>query len=452
MVSLSCGSMNLMILVIVLYSVILFSAGIFIKNAKNGKEYSTGKQKINVFGIASALVMTYFGAGFILGGAELGYKYGIYGLVYGLAAAIGLFLLGIFSRIIYTQSKKEKISTISMFLFKKYKDKKIEILAALISIIALIGIASAQFFAAIKIFTVLGMNTWISSAITFIIVVLIATKGIGAFAKFSKINIIMATIGAIAAIIFVYNMNIKPLFDVSFEAISLSSFLWVLLPTMLYTLIGQDLLQKIYSSNSWKNARKASFISSAVIALLSFFPVIIGMQSKALFQIEAYEALPKFIAFAFPSLLKGLFIAAILAAVIGTSQSVINAAATQFSEDLIKNPRKHKRIHALSALVISFLALILALISGSIVNNIVLACTIYTAAMFVPISVAFFSKSPRKIFKPVFIISILSIILTILIETGLIKISIPSIIISILASFVLLSIYLLCKNKLKLIN
>jgi SSS family solute:Na+ symporter len=444
--------MNLMSLIIVLYSVILFGAGIFIKNAKNGKEYTVGKQKINVFGIASALVMTHFGAGFILGGAELGYRYGIYGLVYGLAAAIGLFFLGIFSKRIYTQAKKEKISTISMFLFKKYKNKKIEILAAVISIIALIGIASAQFFAAIKIFSVLGMNMEISSAITFIIVILIATKGIDAFAKFSKINIAMAAIGAIAAIIFVYNMKIKPLFNVTFETISPSSLLWILLPTMLYTLIGQDLQQKIYSSDSWKNARNASFISSVIIALLSLFPVIIGMQSKALFQIEAYEALPKFIAFAFPSILKGLFIAAILAAVIGSSQSVINAAATQFSEDLIKNPKKHKRIHAISALVISSLALILALLSGSIVNNIVLACTIYTAAMFMPISVAFFSKNPRKIFKPVFIISILSIILTLIIETGLINTSIPSIIISVLSSFILLTLYLLCKNKLKSVN
>lgn len=438
--------MNLTIFVILLYSVVLFGAGVFIKSANNGREYSIGKQKIGVLGIASALVMTHFGAGFILGGAELGYKYGIYGLVYGLAAAIGLFFLGIFSRRIYTQAKKEKISTISMFLLKKYKDKKIEILAAVISVIALIGIASAQFFAAIKIFSVLGMNTWVSSAVTFVIVVLIATKGIGAFAKFSKINVVMAAIGAIAAIVFVYNMKIKPLFDMGFEAITPSSLLWVLIPTMLYTLIGQDLQQKIYSSDSWKSARNASFISSGVLALLSFFPVIIGMQSKSLFQIEAYEALPKFIAFAFPSLLKGLFIAAILAAVIGSSQSVINAAATQVSEDLIKSPRRHKGMYSISAFVISLLSLVIALFSASIVNNIVLACTIYTAGMFMPISIAFFYNKPWKIFKSVFIISIISIVLTILIETGMIRTSIPSIVISVILSFVFLGSFLLYKK------
>jgi SSS family solute:Na+ symporter len=143
-----------------------------------------------------------------------------------------------------------------------------------------------------------------------------------------------------------------------------------------------------------------------------------------------------------PSLLKGFFIAAILAAVIGSAQSVINAAATQVSEDIFRfkklSDRLRGKIAAISAVVISIVAFIITLFSSSIVNNIILAYTFYTASMFVPVLAAFYLKKTWISAKNIFIISLIGLFASAILELGIIKIKIPSIVISVIISSIIL--------------
>ncbi len=143
----------------------------------------------------------------------------------------------------------------------------------------------------------------------------------------------------------------------------------------------------------------------------------------------------------------------IIAAVIGSSQSVINAASTQFTEDiLIKLRTMSKKIKdclaPLVAIIFSIAALLLAIYSDSIVNNIILAYTLFTAGMFIPIIIAFFSSNPEKYSKIAFPVSIIGILISLIFELKLITIEIPSIIISILLSLLIFFIYgIVVSNK-----
>ncbi len=280
-----------------------------IKSANNLEDYSTAKRQLGIIAVAVGLTVTHFGGGFILGGAELSYKYGIYGFAYAFSAALGIFILGILSYKIYDKAKDNKIRTVSSFLLKQYKDEKIALIASVLSILALIGIASAQFFAAIKIFNLIGLSMELSSVFLLLIVSIVSKKGINALTSFGKYNILIALAGVIATIFIAGNIPNLPLQKVSYEQISFFGLLWIIIPTTLYTIIGQDFHQKIYSSKSKRIAKLACFTSAIILLILGVFPTIIGMQSRSLFNIDAYDAFPKFIAFIMPSIFKGLLIA-----------------------------------------------------------------------------------------------------------------------------------------------
>lgn len=440
--------MDVTLLIIGVYFIALILFGIFVNKSKNSSDFSIAKKSLGILSIASGLVMTHYGGGFILGGAELGYQYGFYGLAYGLAAALGVLFLGVF--LAKKISKfNGKIITVPSFLLKKYGDKKLFYLAASLSIIALVAIASAQLFAAMKIFSALNIPVRISSILITVIVCLIAMKGMNALTKSGEYNLIIASIGAIFAIGLTFRMPNVVQNPVVFNSMPISNFLWILIPTVLYTLIGQDFHQKLYSANSYFVAKTACILAAIALFLLSFFPVLIGMKSKSLFLIGASEAMPRFILYSMPSIFKGFFIAAILAAVIGSAQSVINAAATQVSEDLLSfkklSNKARGRIAAIAAISISIIAFVLTLFSSSIVNNIILAYTFYTASMFVPIIAAFYLKKSTISSRNIFIIALVGLFVSMVFEFGVIKTTIPSIIISVVVSLSLAVVIILLK-------
>jgi SSS family solute:Na+ symporter len=440
--------MDITILVIIAYLIAMIITGICIKRCKDSSEYSTAKHSLTIAAVTTGLVMTHFGGGFILGGAELGYKYGIYGLVYAVSASLGVLVLGIvLSKRIYKESKKNNIKTIPSFLFFKFKDRKVSFVAALLSILSLTAIASAQLFASIQVFSALGIPTKISCAAITLVVILIATKGMKALTMFGKYNLIIATVGAIAAILLASN-SAPIIKNFEFQPMPLGYLAGILFSTVMYTMIGQDFHQKLYSAKSEKVVKNSYIYASIILFLLGFFPVIIGMTGASLFSIQASEAMPKFILFTMPSILKGLFIAAILAALIGSAQSVINAAATQVSEDLFKNIKKYSdkqlgKVASISAAVLSVIAFVIAVFSSSIINNLIIAYTIYTAGMFVPIMAAFYLKKPKRYSKAALLISILGILISLLFELKIIKTGIPSIIPSIIISLAVLLLVIL---------
>lgn len=437
--------MDSILLIILVYFVLMFIIAFRIKRSKDSLDFSKTKGGLGIISLATALFMTHYGGGFILGGAELGYLYGWGGIIYSFSAGLGVILLGLFlSKRIYRENKKRNLETVSQLLEFKFKDKRLAYLASFLSIIALVGIASAQLFAAYKIFSLLNLSP---KAFTFLITILIAffsIKGIKSLVVSGKFNIIITTIGALAAGFIAYEL--KPILILQqTQSLSLLPLLMILVPTILYTLIGQDFHQKIYASKNPKTTLIATFIAGLLLIVVGLFPVFIGIKSTGFILSSASEALPSFIIYTVPSLFKGLFIAAILAAVIGSAQSVINAASTQLSKDIIEKkynfaPKRLNLIRSFLAILLIFISLFITLVSSSIINNIILAYTFYTAGMFLPIIIAFFIDKKNKIKNHIFSSVLIGIISATIVEFTVIKNYIPSVIVSILCSGIYLII------------
>ena len=53
--------------------------------------------------------------------------------------------------------------------------------------------------------------------------------------------------------------------------------LWLSVPTVMYTLVGQDFYQRLFAARDSKVARQGALIAGAVLIPLSFVPVLIVM-------------------------------------------------------------------------------------------------------------------------------------------------------------------------------
>jgi len=435
--------MDTTIIVIVCYFVVMCFLGLFIKN----KISSDNDKSLSTLALAVSLIAALYGGGFILGGAELAYKYGWGGLAYGWSSALGLILVGIFmTKQIHRESQISKNLTVSSLLKNKFNNNHISLISAVLSVLALTAIAAAQLYAAMRIFNVLNLPIKLMLGITTFIIVIVSLKGLKGLVCFGKYNLIIASFGAIAAIALAWGITPNLSLNNQFEIASLSTLLCIIIPTALYILVGQDVHQKLYVAKSKKSLKSACFLAAFALILMTFFPVIIGIKSHYLFSINPSEAVPKFIMFSIPSIFKGLFIAAILAAIIGCAQSVISAASAQFSQDVIGslrnyNPLKIQKINSLTTIFIALIAFLIAICSKSIINNLIIAYSLYTAGMFIPVILAFFHNKSQIYSKSIILISLTGIIASALIELKVINLEMPSILFGIGASFLTLLLF-----------
>ena len=68
---------------LIAYFLVIALIGYFTKELKGLKGFVKANQTLGVLAVFAGLVMTHYGGGFVLGGAELGYKHALYGAIYG---------------------------------------------------------------------------------------------------------------------------------------------------------------------------------------------------------------------------------------------------------------------------------------------------------------------------------------------------------------------------------
>jgi len=422
-------------LIILSYFVLFFIASLNYKRISSLKELAGSKNVLSTFALTSGLVMTHYGAGFILGGTELGYLYGLGGIAYSFAAATGVILLGFFiSRTTFQKTHRQKIKTIPGLLFKRYRDYRLSLFASLLSIVALITIVAAQLFALLGVVEALRLPSILILGVVAFGIGLTVFKGVEAVFNLSKLHLLVISIGTFIVLIFTFNAApISSEISAEFGIISPLALLGIILPTILYTLIGQDFHQKIFSASSFKSVRIATIISAIVLILVGIIPVLIGLESRNLISVTPSSVLPSLILTILPPILQGVILAAIIAAVLGSTQALVSAAVSHVSEDLLKksslSPIMRKRISFTSVFVFPFLALCIALFSDKgIVELLTIAYTLYTAGMFIPVLFCFYGDKINSLNKSIFVASLLGVISAVFFEIKIIYFPLPSIV------------------------
>ncbi len=176
--------------------------------------------------------------------------------------------------------------------------------------------------------------------------------------------------------------------------------LWLVLPNLLNRAISQDIFQRMFSMKSRKEANIACGIAAVLVTILSMPPVVIGMIARLRLPEmaeagDSSSALAQVMLLYLPDWMFGLLFAAIIAAILSTSDSLLTGAASHFANDVVEvlftkqleTNREKKLLLAtrIFTLAAGFFAVLYSLYSPGIINGMVYAITLYTSGAFVPI-------------------------------------------------------------------
>lgn len=394
------------------------------KYIKTTADFLLAGRRLGVLLTFATLAATHYGGGFVLGGSSWGVKYGIGGFWYGFACGLGLIALGLtFARM----SRALALYTVPEILYLRYKSDAIQSLAAILSLFALIGIIGAQVWAAGAIFEAMGLpGLWGSILAALVFIAYTAISGLWAVTLTDLVQIIVGSAGVLLATIMAtmvvggFNGLINKLESINelpqptgmyFNIASpgLSVITLTLIATVMYTLIGQDFYQRLFASKDEKTAFKAAILSGIFLAIISIIPPLSGMAALALSSnpqeiiASPRTAIPKLIMTVFGPIVGAIFIAAILAAIMSTADSLLTAATSHIIRDFyfkFINPKASDKymlkLSILSTIAIGIFALITALTVKGIIELLIYSYDIYTAGVFIPLVLGLKWKRANK--------------------------------------------------------
>ena len=395
---------------IIVYLAILLGIGYWANKRINVMEdFLLAGRKLGLLLTAGALAATHFGGGMVMGGGEYGFIHGLSGAWYGISCGLGLILLGFL-----TASKFRKLSfyTVPDYLEHRYGKKSLRILGALLSLIAIIGIIAAQVLAARGALAILGFTGNTGAIIaTIIFIVYTILGGLWAASLTDFLQVIIAGVGVVLASALVLGESggfsgMREMIETSRGAVETGYFsllgmggrsiLWLLLPTVMYTLIGQDFYQRLFAAKNDITAKKASFTGGIFLIIISVFPSIAGMGAKGYFPelTDGGQAIPRIIEEVFPLGLGAIVLAALLAAIMSTADSLLTAGTSHIINDLwIKlksgendyEKKEYLRMSRVFTLIIGLAALIIAILVPRIIDVLIHSYTMYIGGVFIPV-------------------------------------------------------------------
>jgi SSS family solute:Na+ symporter len=355
---------------------------------------------------AGTMAATHFGGGALLGGASYGFTHGVSGAWYGIATGVGLLCL---SGLTAGRFRGLALYTVPDYLAMRYGGRAIRVLGAMLSLVALVGILAAQVTAAGSAFAIVGFDaTPAAVTATLVFILYTAAGGLWAATITDLFQIAVAGAGVvIAAGVVAVRMEAAGGFAAALAArgvgdgyfsltgIGGSTITWLLLPTVMYTLIGQDFYQRLFAARDATVARHSALAGGVFLIALSLAPVMVGMGARGLSDLEdPTRAVPWVLQNLLHPLFGGIVLAAILAAIMSTADSLLTAATSHVVKDLwietfrVASSADERRLLAVSrasTVVVGIAALAIALAVPGIVTLLIYSYTIYTAAIFVPL-------------------------------------------------------------------
>ena len=385
-----------MLLIVIAYMVLMLLVGWWVGKfyIKGMTDFLLAGRRLGVILCSATLAATHFGGGAVMGGGEYGFKYAWYGV----SCGIGLIILGLVTA---RRFRDLAFYTVPDYLEKRYGGKTVRVLGSLLSLVALVGILAAQVLSARGALGILGITGNTGAVVATLVFIIYTTSGgLWAVTLTDLIQMTWAAIGVILASNMVLGHTggyegLKALLQakavgpeyMSFWGIGTAGIMWLLLPTVMYTLIGQDFYQRLFAAKDGSTAKVSSLVGGIVLVIVSFFPALMGMGAKALADLEDPSmAVPWVLQNLMGPLLGGLILAAILAAIMSTADSLLSAATSHIVKDFwieifhlneVDHEKELLRVSRIFTFVIGILALIIALIVPGIIDALIYSYTMW---------------------------------------------------------------------------
>jgi SSS family solute:Na+ symporter len=377
--------------------IICFIYASFITSKNPTKEgYFLASKNLSFFPLMMTFVATLVGGGSTLGAAEEAFTHGYIIFLYPLGGALGLILIAFcFGQ----KLQKMKISTFAQVLEDVYKSPFLRKVASIFSMVALFSIFVAQVVATRKFLLSLGIDSDVALVLFWMLVSLYtAWGGLKAVAYTDVIQgLFFITILVIAFIFLNHPINLDVTGNLFIQQeYDIEKYVsWLLMP-MLFMLIEQDVVQRCLGAKNGAVIKKSALVAALITLLVSLIPICFGVSARFC-QLQmplGSSVLICTISNFMHPILSALVGSSVMAAIVSTADSQLNAISSNLSCDFFK------KLNISQIRILTFIIACVAIISSYLFDNIIdvilISFEIYVTTFFVPLIMGLFVKDEKK--------------------------------------------------------
>lgn len=369
------------------------------KNLNTKEDYFLAGKSVKLFPLMMTFFATYVGGGLVLGSAEEAVKFGWPVIFYPLGHTLGFILLGLG---IGRKLSEFKVTTIAQIFEVVYRSMMLRRVASMLSMISLFMILVAQIIASDKFLVSLGFKNPVLFITFWAIIIIYTTRG-GLKAVIST-DVVQGLFFASALLLcFVLVLFSAPsgmmysfpqMDDLAQISPKLSG--WLLMP-MLVVVIEQDMGQRCFAGESSKIVSRASLLAGIFTVIICAIPVFLGSLASAMnIQVpQGGSVLMEVVAQLTNPWITALLGCSILAAIISTATSLINAIGSNLSNDFKLTYFKSTNAVLVArgiTWVISIAAIFFAFYFDNVVDLLIQSYELSISCLFIPIFIALFKK------------------------------------------------------------
>jgi len=398
----------LIVIVVALLAVALYRTS----RVKTKADYLVAGRSLPAAVLVLTLLTSWIGAGSLFAGAENAYRNGFAALWQPAGGWLGLLLI----YFIAPRARKFAQFTLPDLLEARY-NQTARVLGTVAILFAYIGITSYQFKGGGNVLHLIFPDEVTPELGTYIIAVFVIVTT--ALAGMSSVAYMDVAIGSLVTVICIIatpmlfleaggwaglHASLPPTHFEILGNLSFTRAMEFLIPTMLLMLGNQVMYQKFFSAKTERDARISvvGWILGTIV--LETLIVAIAVIGSALFPSgevarQPYEIIPYTARHGLPALMGALLLGAVFAKVISTASNYLFSPATNLINDVFVRymvpGASNKRVLIVSRLAVVLLGcwgLYQAIYAQSILEKMLWAYTIYSAALTPVVLAAFYSK------------------------------------------------------------
>jgi len=387
----------------------IFIMGIWKHRLKGLVDFHLAGRSQGIIVLTGTFCATILGASTTIGMAGLGYSRGLVGSWWMLSGTIGMLILSVFFA---ERIRSTGCSTLPQ-LVGSFWGEKARASASILIALSWIGVIAVQIIASGNIlYAVFGGDITYYMIVSSMVFVLYTAYG-------GKISVIrtdlLQLLIVISGLAILFREALKtagfePLIGQSFPLSAEMDF-WKVISMILVVgsayLIGPDMYSHIFSSRSSKEAKISAFISAIILIPLSFVITSLGIFSRHLYPtIPPEQAIPSLMTGLFSPAIEGLVAAALLAAFMSSADTCLMTTTSILTFDVYG--QIHRRTHGetdpkelqdhlmtisrVAVILAGASALILAVSLPDIIKTLLLAYTVFTSGLLMPIIAGFYRE------------------------------------------------------------
>ncbi|MCX6676370.1 MAG: sodium:solute symporter family protein [Methanothrix sp.] len=390
--------------VVVIYLLAMLAIGAWGLRMKGLEDFHLAGRSIKLVLLTGTFCASIIGASATLGMAGLGFSKGLPGAWWMLSGTAGLLVLATF----FAGKVRASGCYTLPDLVGSFYGGRARFVASVLIVVSWVGVIAVQIVACGKVLGAVfgGNETLFMAACTAVFVLYTAHGGQGSVIRTDLVQLMIILAGMIV-LFFRASEAAGPglLLSQSFPT-SAEMGGWDVLSMLLVVgsayLVGPDMYSRLLSAHSQRDAKISAAIAAVILIPLAFLIASLGIFARSLYPAASPEqALPVLLTGLLSPGLEGLVAAALLAAFMSSADTSLMTATSILALDIYRkaspasSERKLMAMSRLFVLIIGILALALAVSMPGIIKTLLIAYTVFTSGLLLPVIAGFYRERLR---------------------------------------------------------